>query len=100
MTDRTLREQVLLKLATVVDPETGVDVLRMRLVEDLQVDEETGVLSYKFHPSSPLCPLAVTLTLTIRDALAEIDGVKRQDIDVVGYVGADELNALLRESEA
>ena len=100
MTDRTLRERVLLKLATVIDPETGVDVLRMRLVEDLLVDEATGTLSYKFRPSSPLCPLTVTLTLSIRDALAEIDGVERQDIEVVGYVGADELNALLRESAA
>jgi len=97
MSNRTLRERVLLKLATVIDPAMGTDVLRMRLVEDLQVEEETGALSYKFRPSSPLCPMAVTLTLAIRDALAEVEGVSKQDIEVVGYVGADELNALLRE---
>jgi len=99
MSDQTLRERVLLKLATVVDPETGVSVLRMRLIEDLKVDEETGALSYKFHPSSPLCPLAVTLTLSIRDAIAEVEGVTSQSIEVVGYVGAEELNALLKETE-
>ena len=99
MSDQTLRERVLLRLATVVDPETGVSVIRMRLIEDLKVDEETGALTYRFHPSSPLCPLAVTLTLSIRDAIAEVEGVTSQSIEVVGYVGAEELNALLKETE-
>ena len=99
MSNQTLRERVLLKLATVVDPETGVNVLRMRLIEDLTVDEETGALSYKFHPSSPLCPLAVTLTLSIREAIAEVEGVTSQGIEVVGYVRSEELNALLKETE-
>ncbi|MCG2769615.1 MAG: iron-sulfur cluster assembly protein [Anaerolineae bacterium] len=99
MSNQTLRERVLLRLATVVDPETGVSVIRMRLIEDLTVDEETGALSYKFHPSSPLCPLAVTLTLSIRDAIEEVEGVTSQSIEVVGYVGAEELNALLKETE-
>ncbi len=98
MSDQALRERVLLKLATVIDPETGVDVLRMRLIEDLKVDEETGGVSYRFHPSSPLCPLAVTLSLGIRDAVAGVEGVTGQDIEVVGYVGADDLNALLKET--
>ena len=42
MTEATLREAILAKLGEVIDPETGVDVMRMRLIEDLQVDEETG----------------------------------------------------------
>lgn len=96
MSDQTLRERVLLRLSQVIDPETGVDVLRMRLIEDLSVDED-GAVSYKFRPSSPLCPLAVTLALEIKGAVAEVEGVTAQDIEVVGYVGADELNALLRE---
>jgi metal-sulfur cluster biosynthetic enzyme len=95
MSDQTLRERVLLRLAKVIDPETGVDVLRMRLIEDLSVDED-GTVSYKFRPSSPLCPLAVTLVLAIKHAVAEVEGITAQDIEVVGYIGADELNALLR----
>ncbi len=96
MSDQTLRERVLSRLAKVIDPETGVDVLRMRLIEDLAVDEG-GKVRYKFRPSSPLCPLAVTLALEIKGAVAEVEGVTAQDIEVVGYVGADELNALLGE---
>ena len=92
--EQAVREQ----LQQVIDPETGVDVMRMRLIEDLQVDGETGRVSYRFRPSSPLCPLAVHLALSIRDAVANVQGVTEQAIEVVGYVGADELNALLEES--
>lgn len=84
-------------LQKVIDPETGVDVMRMRLIEDLHVDDETGRVRYTFRPSSPLCPLAVHLALGIRDAVAAVPGVTEQEIEVVGYVGADDLNALLKE---
>jgi len=100
MTDRTaLREAILTRLSTVIDPETRADVVRMRLIEDLAVDEE-GVVRYKFRPSSPLCPLAVSLALSIRKAVAEVEGVTRQQIEVVGYIKAGELSTMLRENAA
>jgi len=92
-----LEKAVIERLQGVIDPETGVDVIRMRLIEDLHVDHGTGLVRYKFRPSSPLCPLAVHLALEIRNAVAEVPGVNEQEIEVVGYVGADELNALLKE---
>ena len=92
-----LKHNITERLRQVIDPETGVDVMRMRLIEDLEVDGETGQVSYKFRPSSPLCPLAVHLVLAIRKSVAEVPGVTDQEIEVVGYVGADDLNDLLRE---
>ena len=92
-----LEQAIVEQLRHVIDPETGVDVVRMRLIEDLSVNSETGQVSYAFRPSSPLCPLAVHLALDIRRAVAQVPGVRGQEIEVVGYVGADELNALLRE---
>lgn len=92
-----LKHHVTERLKQVIDPETGVDVMRMRLIEDLEVEAETGQVRYRFRPSSPLCPLAVHLVLAIREAVADVPGVTGQEIEVVGYVGADELNALLKE---
>ena len=92
----TLREAILTRLSTVIDPETGVDVVRMRLIENLTVDRE-GFARYTFRPSSPLCPLAISLALSIRKAVAEVEGVTGQEIVVVGYLQAAELNAMLRE---
>ena len=93
-----LEQAIVKELQKVIDPETGVDVMRMRLIEELQVDEETGRVRYQFRPSSPLCPLAVHLALNIREAVAQVSGVTEQEIQVVGYVGAEELNALLKET--
>ena len=96
MTDRdALRQAILTRLSNVIDPETGADVVRMRLIEDLVVGEE-GVVRYRFRPSSPLCPLAVPMALSIREAVGQVEGVTRQEIEVVGYVRAAELNAIIR----
>jgi metal-sulfur cluster biosynthetic enzyme len=92
-----LEEAVLERLQRVIDPETGADVLRMRLIEELNVEGETGKVSYRFRPSSPLCALAVPLALNIKNAVAGVPGVSEQEIEVAGYVGAEELTALLKE---
>lgn len=95
----TLRERVLMRLVEVIDPETGVDVLRMRLVENLTVDEDAGIVSYCFRPSSPLCPIAYSLAIDIKHAVAEVDGVIGQKIVVEGYVKADELTELINRDD-
>ena len=92
-----LREAILKRLSTVIDPETGVDVVRMRLIEDLTVDEY-GRVAYKFRPSSPLCPIAIPLSLIIQQAVAEVAGVKEQDIEIVSYIQAEELTAWLKQA--
>ena len=92
-----LEQAVKERLQQVIDPETGVDVMRMRLIEDLQVDADSGRVCYKFRPSSPLCPVAVPLALGIRDAVDAVPGVTGQEIEVLGYVGSEELDVLLRE---
>lgn len=94
-----LRAAVLERLAQVIDPETGVDIIRMRLIEELSVDEQ-GHVSYTFRPSSPLCPIAVPLAVEIRRAVRAVPGVTGQTIRVAGYVRGEELTALLQELDA
>jgi metal-sulfur cluster biosynthetic enzyme len=91
-----LRQAILQRLSSVIDPETGVDVVRMRLIEALEVDE-AGDVRYTFRPSSPLCPIAVFLVMRIKAAVAEVLGVKQQTIQVAGYVQAEELTELINE---
>ena len=95
--DEVLCMRVLERLRNVIDPETGVNVVRMRLVENLEADDE-GLVRYTFRPSSLFCPLAVTLALQIRQAIGCVPGVTRQEINVEGYIGAEGLNELLREA--
>ena len=85
------------KLSSVIDPETGVDVVRMRLIYDLTIDEK-GYVSYKFRPSSPFCPIAVPLSLDIQHAVAEVEGVTGQNIEVVDFALVEELTKWLRQA--
>lgn len=87
-------QSIIEKLQEVIDPETGVDVVRMRLVLDLEVNDENFV-SYIFRPSSPLCPIALTLIMDVIEKIKTVSGVAHQKITVVDYAGAEELNKIL-----
>lgn len=94
--DQVAREQAVIeRLTNVIDPETGADVIRMKLIENLVVDE-TGKASYTFRPSSPLCPIAVPLAVMIIKAVGETEGITGQSMTVVDYIEADKLNEILR----
>ena len=97
MSSEELREAILEKLKQVIDPETGVNVVRMRLIEDLQVSE-TGQVVYKFRPSSPLCPIAIPLSISIQKAVAEVEGVADQKLEIVGFALGEELMDWLRQA--
>ncbi len=90
----TLKEKIITALKEVIDPETGVDVIRMRLVENLEV-AEGGIVRYTFRPSSPVCPIAVTLAMEIKYAVGNIEGVQGQEITIKDYVNAKELSEYL-----
>ncbi len=99
MTDYTqLQSAIEEKLSTVIDPETGADVIRMKLVDNLAVGED-GQVAYTFRPSSPLCPIAVYLVMQIKEAVAGVKGVVRQTVTVENYVEAEALTALINQEE-
>ncbi|KAF0108140.1 MAG: hypothetical protein FD146_1154 [Anaerolineaceae bacterium] len=92
-----LRSAILEKMATVIDPESGVDVVRMRLIEDLAVDD-AGRVSYTFRPSSAFCPIAVPLADAIQRAVAEVPGVASQEVQIIGFALSEELAAALKQA--
>jgi metal-sulfur cluster biosynthetic enzyme len=94
-----LRATVIQKLSTIIDPETGVDIVRMHLIEDLTVDEE-GRVTYKFRPSSAFCPIAVPFAHAIRHAVTEVPGVTSQDMQIVGWMFSEEVTAAIQEAMA
>ncbi len=97
MDTEMLRQAVVERLSKVIDPETGVDVVRMRLIENLKVNDD-GHVSYVFRPSSPLCPIAVPLSNEIQLAVAEVPGVISQDLRIEGFALSDDLVAWLEQA--
>jgi metal-sulfur cluster biosynthetic enzyme len=91
-----LEKAVLERLRSVIDPETNTDVVRMRLVENLWTDA-LGKVRYTFRPSSFVCPIAVSLAMDIKKAVAEVSGVTSQEIAVEGYMAAADLEKLINQ---
>lgn len=91
-----LRLAILEKLSKVIDPETGADVVRMKLIENLLVDA-TGQVSYTIRPSSPLCPIAVYLAVQVKMTVASVPGVTAQKITVTNYIQFEKLTELINQ---
>lgn len=83
-------------LSGVIDPETGLNVLRMEIIHELQVGAD-GEVTLVFRPSSPVCPMAFTLANSIKRTIEALEGVKTVQIKVENFTRAEELETLLNK---
>ena len=93
-----LLEEIKRSLAQVIDPETGMDVVRMKLVRDLKLSQD-GDVELTFRPSSVLCPLGFQLGISIKEAVQQVPGVKSVQVHVDGFIHADQLRTILSEMD-
>jgi metal-sulfur cluster biosynthetic enzyme len=96
--DDGLRDRIFAALEGVIDPETSLDVRRMKLVRDLEV-RDNGDVSLTFRPSSVMCPLGFSLGARIKEAVQGVEGVSHVDVHVEGFVHAQQLDRLLKEMD-
>lgn len=74
-----MKEKIMKALKTVIDPETGIDVVKMGMIKS--VTEKAGKVKIKFKPTTPFCPLIGYLTENIESA-AKLKGVKKVEVEV------------------
>ncbi|MFP3871117.1 MAG: metal-sulfur cluster assembly factor [Syntrophobacteria bacterium] len=91
-----LQQKVEENLRQVLDPGTGMDVMSMKLVRDLKV-EESGTVKLTFRPSSLLCPLGFQLGISIKEAIQAVSGVSSVEVNVDGFAHAEQLKKILAE---
>ncbi|RRK11317.1 metal-sulfur cluster assembly factor [Lactiplantibacillus garii] len=70
-------------LATVIDPELGVDVVGLGLIYDVTLDEKTGECVVTMTLTMMGCPLTDVLANGITDALTPLPGVLTVTINLV-----------------
>ncbi len=92
----SLKEEIIEKLKTVYDPELREDVVKLKLVYDLNVDEENGVVNIKFRPTVENCPVGLQLAIAIKKAILSVDGVKRANVKVENFIWAKEAEEFLK----
>ncbi len=93
----SLKDRIIEKLKTVYDPELRQDVITLKLVNNLEVDEENGYVSLVFRPTTYLCPIGIQLALMIKQAILKLEGVKKVDIEVVDFVYAKQAMEYLKQ---
>lgn len=77
-----LKEQVIVGLKTVFDPEIPVNIYDLGLIYDILIDEESQVL-IQMTLTSPGCPVAQTFPGTVEVAVNTVPGVKDCTVELV-----------------
>jgi metal-sulfur cluster biosynthetic enzyme len=93
-----IQERIMQKLCGVIDPETGLNIVRMGLIQNLHIEENKNEVHLVFRPTSFLCPSAFKLAEDIRNALRQVVDASAIKIEVQEYARAKQLNVWLAES--
>jgi len=77
-----LEKKVLEALKTVIDPEIGISLVDMGLIKEITADDN-GNVHIKMTLTTPGCPLANLLLMSVEDAARSVEGVKNVKVDLV-----------------
>ncbi|TMH96774.1 DUF59 domain-containing protein [Candidatus Bathyarchaeota archaeon] len=81
------------ELEKVVDPEIGLPITEMRLVDEISIQDD-GEILIKYHLTAPFCPpiFAEDIGMSIRTLTSKLDGVKKVTVVLHGHALANEIN--------
>jgi cysteine desulfuration protein SufE len=77
-----LEDDIVLALRQVYDPEIPVNVYDLGLIYDVQVDAD-GQVFIKMTLTAPNCPIADDVVAQVREAVADVPGVKDVEVELV-----------------
>ena len=81
------------ELEKVVDPEIGLPITEMHLVDEISIKDH-GEIFIKYHLTAPFCPpiFAEDIGVNIRTLTSKLDGVKKVIVILHGHALANEIN--------
>ncbi|MGI0080583.1 MAG: metal-sulfur cluster assembly factor [Nitrososphaerales archaeon] len=87
------KPEIVRELQQVVDPEVGVPITEMDLVDEIGITPE-GIVSIGFHLTAPFCPpmFALEIAQDIKKRVGGLPGVKDVKISMTGHFMAEEIN--------
>jgi metal-sulfur cluster biosynthetic enzyme len=95
------KPEIVKELAQVVDPEVGVPITEMDLVDEVTIGAD-GVVSIGFHLTAPFCPpmFALEIAQDIKRRISSLEGVKEVKITMSGHFMAEEINRRVNAAPA
>ncbi len=76
------KEELLLAISTVIDPEVGFNLVEMGLIYDASCDED-GNAYVKMTLSTKACPMHQLIQQWVKEAVQKMAGIKSVEIDLV-----------------
>ncbi len=81
------------ELEKVVDPEIGLPITEMHLVDEISI-QESGEVLVKYHLTAPFCPpiFAEDIGMNIKSLTSKLEGVRKVIVLLHGHALAKEIN--------
>jgi len=76
-----LREQVIVEIRKIYDPEIPVNIYELGLIYDVKVKD--GAVKIIMTLTSPNCPVAESLPKDVKDSAMQVEGIEKVDLDLV-----------------
>jgi metal-sulfur cluster biosynthetic enzyme len=77
-----IRDDIVKQLATVIDPELGIDIVNLGLVYRIDLDEE-GICLVEMTLTTMGCPLTDVLAKLVTTAVKRVPEVKNVDVEFI-----------------
>jgi metal-sulfur cluster biosynthetic enzyme len=85
-------KEVQRQISKIVDPEIGMPIVEMNLIDKLDIKE--GSVDVEYHATTQFCPpvFALKISQDLKDNLMQVKGVKSVNVVVTGHYFADAIN--------
>lgn len=74
--------EVLQALENIIDPDFGTNIVACNFVKDLQVDGETGAVSFRLELTTPACPVKDEFKRQCEAFVGALEWVSKVDVEI------------------
>jgi metal-sulfur cluster biosynthetic enzyme len=94
-----LRKLIFDELTKIVDPEIGVSIMELELVDKVDINESN--VAVDLHLTSPFCPaiFGFKIAQDVRDNIYMIEGISTVKVNVSNHFMAEAMNKQVNESK-
>jgi metal-sulfur cluster biosynthetic enzyme len=94
-----IRKQIFDELTKIVDPEIGVSIMELELID--KVDLDAGKVNVDLHLTSPFCPAVFGFKIAqdVRDNIYKLQRIQDVKVNVSNHFMAEAINKQVNESK-
>ena len=94
-----IRRKIFDELTKIVDPEIGVSIMELELVDKVDIDSDK--VKVDLHLTSPFCPAVFGFKIAqdVRDNIYKLSKINEVKVNVSNHFMADAINKQVNESK-